>query len=124
METVTIFHLRDIAAGKRSMIKCEAVKIFQVPYYESLKIEAMLEMAENYPEVMAALPELERERKKLPRAYISNVMYSLVGTPFRNWVEQGIDNRNRRLQDEQNLMVTLDPQIAAIFRSSTNVSGK
>jgi hypothetical protein len=100
METVTIFHLRDIASGKRTMIKCEAVKVFQVPYYEGLKIEAMLELAEHYPEVMAALPELERERKKLPRDYISNVLYSIVGTPFRSWVEQGIEERNRRLATE------------------------
>ena len=108
-DTVTVFHLRDVASGKRRMIKCEEVKVFQVPYYNGLKIETMLEMAENYPEVMAALPELERERNKLPRAYIANVLYTLVGTPFKDWVEEGIEQRNRKLADEQNLMVSLDP---------------
>jgi hypothetical protein len=45
METITIFHLRDLASGKKKCIKCEEVKVFQVPFYDCLKIEKMLEFA-------------------------------------------------------------------------------
>ena len=44
-ESVTIWHLRDLAAGKRKIIKCTDVKTIHVPQFEGLKIETMLEFA-------------------------------------------------------------------------------
>jgi hypothetical protein len=37
--------------------------------------------------VMMALPLLERERLKLPRGYIANVIYTIVGEDFKNQVD-------------------------------------
>ena len=39
-------HLRDIAIGAKQRIISDDVKVLKVPYYEGLKIEAMLELAE------------------------------------------------------------------------------
>jgi len=36
----------------------------------------MLDLAAKYKYVMNTLPELERERLKLPRAYLANVLYT------------------------------------------------
>ena len=44
-EDVTIFHLRDLAAGKKKIIKNTDVKHISVPLFEGLKIELMLEFA-------------------------------------------------------------------------------
>ena len=44
-ESVTIWHLRDLAAGKRKIIKCTDVKTIHVPQFEGLKIETLLEFA-------------------------------------------------------------------------------
>ena len=44
-ETVTIFHMRDIVAGRRRMIKQEDVKVTSVPFFDGLSIEKMLEWA-------------------------------------------------------------------------------
>ena len=44
-DTVTIWHLRDIMSGKRKMIKGDDVKYIEVPHYEHLRIEDMLEFA-------------------------------------------------------------------------------
>ena len=85
-ETMTIFHLRDLAAGKRSIIKCVDVKVLTVPYYEGLTIETMLEFASDYDKVSQALPSESREVMKLPRAYVANVIYTLVGQAFADWV--------------------------------------
>ena len=85
-ETVTIAHLRDICIGARRKIRCEEVKVFNVPYFEQLTIERMLAFAAGYDEVMKALPELERERLKLPRSYLANVLYTLLGDAFKDWV--------------------------------------
>ena len=41
-ESVTIWHLRDLASGTRKIIKCTDVKTIHVPQFEGLKIETML----------------------------------------------------------------------------------
>ena len=48
---MTVYHLRDIAAGNRKMIKAHEVKVIQVPQFEGLSIEKMLNFAKIYPEV-------------------------------------------------------------------------
>ena len=65
-----------------------------------------------------------REVLKLPRAYIANVIYTLVGQPFADWVNSGIESRNQKLTQKNDMLVQMDPEIARIFASSTTVSGK
>ena len=88
-ETMTIWHLRDIAAGDKVMIKADNVKFINVPNYTGLKIEKMIEFARGYPAALNALPT-EDETKNLHRQYLANVIYTQVGTPFSTWVESHI----------------------------------
>ena len=83
-ETVTVWHLRDLCASKRKIIKCDDVKVIQLPHYEGLSIENILDFAQGYDNgsVMRALPESKDEVLKLPRAYIANVVYTLAGDDF------------------------------------------
>ena len=67
MKCVTIHHLRDIASGAKLNLKCDKIKVYIVPYYESLSVERMLEFASQYEEVSRYLPALKREINKLPR---------------------------------------------------------
>ena len=60
---------------------------------------------------------------KLPRAYIGNVIYTLVGEPFKEWVEARVNERHE-LQREQDDQIEMDPEIAAIFKKSNATSGK
>ena len=66
-DTMTIYHLRDLANGKRKIINCENVRVYQVPQYEGLSIADMLNFAKTYPDVFSCLPLEEREVLKLPR---------------------------------------------------------
>ena len=84
----------------------------------------MLEFAGAYRKVAETLPVEPREVEKLPRGYIANIINTLVGDPFQRWVETRIADRHQKVQLEQNMTVNLDPEIAAIFRASTCVSGK
>ena len=113
-ESMTIYHMADLVAGRRKRIKQVDVKHITVPFFEGLKIETMLEYAAQYPEVMQALPMVQREREKLPRGYLANVIYTIVGEPFKTWVEQIVDQRHnqRRQEDDQ---ILLDPEIAVAF---------
>ena len=121
-ETVTIWHLRDLISGKRTKIKGTEVKHLSVPMYESLNIKEFLAFAKDYPEVMMALPSEEREREKLPRQYLINVIYTLAGSVFRNWVNELVEERHADVVEKKDLTIQMDPEIAAIYNKSKAVS--
>ena len=72
---------------------------------------------------MAALP-IEAEIHHLHRQYLANVIYTIVGEAFADWVDALITERNRKVTVESNEMVKMDPRVAAIFRASTTTSSK
>ena len=76
-ENHTIWHLKDVAAGRKKKILAKAMKHISIPQYEGLTIADLLDYAKQYQSVMQALPP-ELEIKKLSRQYIANVIYTLV----------------------------------------------
>ena len=81
----------------------------------------MLNYANGHQNVMAALPMIQREVLKLPRYYIANVIYTIVGEEFANWVNRRVNIRNKKVPQEEN-MIELDPEIFEIYQKSTSVS--
>ena len=122
-ESMTVWHMRDIVSGKRKRINQTDVKTITVPHFEGLNIERMLAYAADKVEVMYALPTIEREREKLPRAYVANVIYTLVGDAFKQWVEKKVNDRHQLRREPQDA-IQLDPEIAAIYNASLATSGK
>ena len=56
-KSVTVFHMRDIVGGKRRMIKQVDVRVIQVPFFEGLSIENMMNWAKTRSEdVMMVFP--------------------------------------------------------------------
>ena len=84
-ETVTVWHLRDLAMGVKKIIKCDKVKIISVPQFEGLSIREIFDFTINTAEVQICLPP-SKEILKLSRAYLSNVIYTIMGEPFQQWV--------------------------------------
>ena len=54
----------------------------------------------------------------MPRAYVANVIFTVVGEPFKNWVSRQIESRNNKIKAEQDIMIEMDPEFAAIFKAS------
>ena len=50
-ETMTVWHMRDICANKRRMIKSEHVKHIIIPQFDGLTNDDLLGFASQYPEV-------------------------------------------------------------------------
>ena len=125
-DVVTVFHLRDLAARRRKIIKCENIKVLQVPFFEGLSIKEMLEFAEQFENgrTLIALPEPKKEIEKLPRAYIANILYTEIGDPFEAWVKNRVEIRNAKVTQLKDLAIKMDPEIAAIYQRSTAVSCK
>ena len=67
---------------------------------------------------MKCLPSLEREVNKLPRSYVANIIYTIIGDDFKKWVNKQIKVRNDKIRDEQNIVIEMDPEVAAIFKAS------
>jgi hypothetical protein len=122
-ETVTVWHLRDLAMGVKTIIKCDAVKVIDVPQFEGLAIQQIFEFAMNSPAIEAVLPP-SKEICKLCRSYLANVIYTVMGEPFQQWVTAQVNRRNQKVALEGNNVISMDPQIARIFQQSTAISGK
>ena len=122
-ETVTIWHLRDLAMGVKRIISCDDVKVIAIPQFEGLAIQDIFNFAQNDMEVERALPP-SKEIQKLSRAYLGNVVYTIIGQNFQDWVGAQVSRRNQRVAVEGNNMIQMDPRIAAIFHQSSAISGK
>ena len=51
-----------------------------------------------------------------------NVLYTRIGTPFKDLVRERMNERNAKLI--QNDYIEMDPEVAAAFRASTHISRK
>ena len=123
-QTMTVWHLRDIMSGKRSLIKSSDVKHIFIPQFEHLSTADLLAWARKYPQVYQALPIVESEIDMLHRQYIANLIYTLVKEPFQDWVDGVLKRRSKKLAEERNLNIHMDPEIARIFKASTTISCK
>jgi len=123
-DNVTVWHLRDLASGRKKKILGTEVKHIMVPQYEGLSIAHLLKFGNNFDSVKNSLPEVEKETLKFPRQYIANVIHTRVGQGFAKWVDDQVKARHAKIVDTKNMAIELDPEIAAIFKASTAVSSK
>ena len=60
----------------------------------------------------------------MSKQWISNVCSTLLQGLFSGWVRNQIEERNAGVTKKKNLMISMDPEVAAAFRASTKVSRK
>jgi hypothetical protein len=101
--------------GVKTIIKSDVVKVIAVPQFDGLAIQQIFGFAANSPEVQNALPP-SKEISKLSRGYLSNVIYTIMGEPFQQWVTAQVNLRNQKVALEGNNVISMDPQIAMIFQ--------
>ena len=81
-----------------------------MPFYSTTKLEAILEFALPHPEVAATLPDLS-DLRKCPRPWIINVIFTVMGQSFKDWIDDRIRQRNEDVVNEKNLGIVMDPAI-------------
>ena len=79
--------------GVKTLIKCDNIKIIDIPQFEGLAIKDIFEFAKNTPEVERALPP-GKEIAKLARCYLANVINTIMGDAFQEWVISQTNARN------------------------------
>ena len=53
-----------------------------------------------------------------------NLIYTECGDEFSKWVEKVIKDRNKKMAEDKNLNILMDPEIAKVFKASTTISCK
>ena len=69
----------------------------------------------DYPSFWNYIPDQPLERRKLPKQFIVNLAWSIVGAPFGQFVKAKINERNAKLSVEGNLLIDMDADAAAAF---------
>ena len=94
-----------------------------MPQYENLNIPKILAKAKETPRVADYLMD-DRDMHRVPRQWLVNVAYTLIGDPFNTWVTEQIAQRNHEIAQKQKLLIDMDPAIALAFNNSVNISSK
>ena len=73
---------------------------------------------------LKALPKDQLDIDRLPRQYVANVIYYVCGDEFDKWISKTIEARNKKITEERDLLIEMDPEVARVFQASTSVSSK
>ena len=63
---------------------------------------------------MDRLP-IEKEIEKLPKQWLINVIYTIVGDQFAQWVKDRIEERNQRMLQDRGLVIEMDQDVQRAF---------
>ena len=125
-ECVTQYFLKQLINGEKKSklyilhivlhlgISCDDIKVIYCPQYENISVKNMMQEASKDPNIMQYLPD-EQEIHLLPRQYLANVIYTVVGERFAAWVKERIVERNEKMTSKNNMIIMMDPEIAAAF---------
>ena len=93
------------------------------PQYEGLSIEDILDKWGTNLNLARHFPH-PTELPKVPKQWVVNVCFKIIGPAFDQWVRSKIDERNKKIEDKKNIMIEVDPEIAKIFNASNFISCK
>ena len=120
-KSVNVYFLKALISGKKRAIKTNDVRHLYAPQYDSLSISKILEFASAFPAVNEYLPEA-RDIPALPRQWILNICFRIIGQEFADFVRSAVDNRHEKLAMRHDMAVEVDPEILAVIQASTHVS--
>ena len=99
------------------------VKTINVPQYKNLSTKEILVFAAESGQVEHYLPD-DCDIEKLPKQWLCNICAAVLGSAFRQWVSLRIEARNAEMAETRDMMIHMDPMMAAKFEASTHVSCK
>jgi hypothetical protein len=91
-----------------------------IPHYEGLSIECILDQCKTWPHIFKWLPH-EKDLPKVPKQWLCNVIFTVIGEPFSDFVQAKIEERNAKRASTGAGLIELDPEIAAAFNQSTSI---
>ena len=106
------------------MIKSEVVRHITIPQYEGLALKHIMSHLDNGCQHVYDFLPSQLELCKLPKEWICNVVYTVIGTPFHTWVKGVVQERNKAVSKKKGDTISMDPAVAEAYYASTKVSRK
>ena len=78
-------------------------------------MKEILTYLEDYPVVWDYLPETLTECKTVPRQWLINICFSILGDQFALWIHNQIVARNNRVATKGNMFIEMDAEVAEAF---------
>ena len=105
-------------------IKGREVRHIQIPQYDGLSIKDISNFLDDgHQYVFQYMPD-QQEIHKVPKQWLCNVANSILKNQFSDWVKRQVEVRNEAVKSKKNMMIQMDPEIAAAFAASSKVSRK
>ena len=82
-----------------------------------------MEFVAGRPRIEGYLPD-EQDLQNVPKQWIVNVCAAVLGDVFKAWVAEQVEDRNALMAEKKEIMIAMDPRMAAKFTASTHVSRK
>ena len=83
----------------------------------------MLDFASQQSRIDQYLPD-QPDIQKVPKQWIVNVCAAVIGADFKEWVAEQVEDRNAVMAQQKEVMISMDPVMAAKFAASIHVSRK
>ena len=77
--------------------------------------------AQGIEDVMVRLPD-PKDIHRLPKQFLINIVYTICGESFANWVKEKVEERNNKVAVDKGLLIEVDEEIANAFAASTAIS--
>ena len=120
---MTIYFLKDVLSCKKKHVKNSHVQTLWCPQYENLTLKCIGGYVGQHPDINKYLPDAA-DLPKVPKQWIIDVCAAVIGQPFREWVKDQVEERNAIMAEKKEMMISMDPEMAAKFQASTHVSRK
>ena len=104
-------------------IKDGEVRHISIPHYDGINMKMMMGFLGNYQEILDYAPEA-CECFRLPRYWVGNLGFTIVGKAFGDFIKKRIEARNQKVAVKKDLFIAMDNAVAAAFQASTAVSSK
>jgi hypothetical protein len=91
--------LKDLINGVKKFVQSDRMRHLAIPQYETLKVVEMIKFADEHSECKFYLP-IPKEIFKIPKQWFCNIIYSIIGQPFKDWVKEKIVERNSKIIDK------------------------
>ena len=136
MGNCTMYYIKDLINKKKRYkqpvsiislffidIKSENVKVIHVPQYKGLNVERILEWCYGHETIASYFPD-PVDIPLLNRQFILDVVYTIVGKPFSDFIRERIETRNAKQAEKMNAFVDVDEEIADMINASTHIAHK
>ena len=113
--------LRSIMLGSKLYVKWGDVAVVKVPQYKGLHVKDLLRFAATKINIKKYLPDYEY-CKEPNREWLCNLLNTLLGKDFQDYIKERIELRKRELIESKNLGVYAKDEFVNIFKKSQAVS--